>query len=106
MPLADDPHQWVRVDSDPWDRSAPMMDWGDAGRWIGAFQRDLASRLRWSVTPAAPRRTTHRSSRWTGRPTAVPGSAAPGQTLDVVIEATDDGDVSLTSYARVVKAVA
>lgn len=50
VPHVSDPHQWVSVHSGGFTPGAPLEDWGEAGRWLGAFQRDLAARLRWSVT--------------------------------------------------------
>ena len=35
----------------PWQPGAAVVDAGDVGHWFGAFQRDLAARLRWTVTP-------------------------------------------------------
>jgi hypothetical protein len=46
-----DPRRWNSVGQVPWQPGTAVVDAGDVGQWFGAFQRDLAARLRWSVTP-------------------------------------------------------
>jgi hypothetical protein len=70
------------------DGSAP--DEYSLTRWFGDAQRDFATRLRWSVTPA------YADSNHRPEVTVSPGldlSAAPGSTVTVTASATDpDGD--------------
>lgn len=133
----------------------PINDYA-AARWIGAFQRDLAARLRWSVTRDANGANHHPSVAVEGGLTAeaargtavmrtliaadpdgdsvdlvawnyreagtcggepsvrvtgstlqvgVPAEAAAGETLHVIVEATDRGEPALTSYARLIVTV-
>ncbi len=55
---ADDPHRWNSVGFTAFGGDTPPegftpSDWGDVGRWLPAFQRDFAARLRWTVTTPA-----------------------------------------------------
>ena len=47
----DDPHRWRSVGDTGLGLAGPITDRGEVGQWFGAYQRDLAARLRWSVTP-------------------------------------------------------
>lgn len=47
----DDPHLWTSVGMRPWAPGEPFADAGEVAPWFGAYQRDLAARLQWSVTP-------------------------------------------------------
>jgi len=73
--------------SDP-DRNGVTVKWwqhNDAGTYPGDITFSA---------PTAPR-TTFR----------VPGDATPGQTIDIILEATDDGTPHLTRYARIIVTV-
>ncbi|WP_228379186.1 nucleoside hydrolase-like domain-containing protein [Demequina rhizosphaerae] len=157
VPDAEDPYRWSS-DRFSMDFSKPPVDWGDAARWVPAFQNDFAARLLWSVTDDyadanhAPRIevttgldvTATAGERvvvrwrvedpdgdpvdvfaWQYReagtcPSAatltrgddrevtvrVPADAAPGQTVHVILEATDRGEPPLTAYARIVLTIA
>ncbi len=98
-----------------------------------AVQNDLAARMRWSVTPTyaganhEPRVTIRGSSRisawqwkdvgtYPGRVTLtnpstlatsmrVPSDATAGQTIHLILEATDNGTPALTRYQRVIVSV-
>ena len=45
-----DPHRWNSAGQRPWAPGAEIVDAGEVGQWFGAYQRDLAARLQWSVT--------------------------------------------------------
>lgn len=51
QPDENDPHGWRSVGLVPWTPGSPIIDAGEVGQWFGAYQRDLAARLLWSVTP-------------------------------------------------------
>ncbi|GGD29739.1 hypothetical protein GCM10010915_07440 [Microbacterium faecale] len=48
---AHDPHRWHSVGDSGQGLAGPITDRGEVGQWFGAYQRDFAARLRWSVTP-------------------------------------------------------
>lgn len=158
----DDPHQWSSALADdelPDGMTPTVTPFGTeandhaTGRWIGAFQRDLAARLRWTVTShraaanhhptlavepsadvvAAPGGAVTLSlcaddpdgdavtlSAWEYREASttetaaalsitgdvlvvgLPADARAGDTIHVIVEATDDGEPALTTYARVI----
>ncbi len=50
-PADSDPFRWDSTGQVPWTPGAPIVDAGDASRYFAAFQRDLAARLQWTVTP-------------------------------------------------------
>lgn len=50
-PDADDPHRWRSVGDTGLGLAGPITDRGEAAQWFGAYQRDLAARLKWTVTP-------------------------------------------------------
>jgi hypothetical protein len=77
-----DPSRWNSVGLAPWTPGAPIVDAGDVARWFGAFQRDLAARLQWTVT-ANPRGANH-----------APRIAAVD--LDRVVRPGDDVQLSYT----------
>ena len=49
-PDENDPYRWNSAGQVPWTPGAAVVDAGEVGQWIGAYQRDFAARLRWSVT--------------------------------------------------------
>ena len=84
-----DPQRWNSVGMVPWHPGAPVVDAGEVGQWFSAYQRDLAARLQWSVTPDpadanhAPRVTV----------TQLDYTVSPGQRLRVPFMVHDpDGD--------------
>lgn len=159
-----DPAQWTNALADDAlpDGMEPAVVFGQtlndysAARWCGAFQRDLAARLRWSVTPDRAAANHHPRlavtpgldvtaepgdearlgltasdpdgddvtlRAWVYREAgtcqseatavveegelviAVPVSARSGDSIHVIVEATDDGAPPLTAYARVILTV-
>jgi len=47
---AEDPYRWRSVGDWGSGPGGPVVDRGEVAQWFGAYQRDLAARLRWSVT--------------------------------------------------------
>lgn len=45
-----DSQRWNSAGQVPWEPGAAVVDAGEVAQWIGAYQRDFAARLRWSVT--------------------------------------------------------
>ncbi|WP_296666102.1 DUF1593 domain-containing protein, partial [Demequina sp.] len=89
-PHATDQRYWVSAGFRGLDLSGPPVDWGDVARWLPAFQRDFAARLRWSVTPSyaganhAPRVEVS---------TGLDVDAEPGEVVTIRWVASDpDGD--------------
>ncbi|WP_156761212.1 DUF1593 domain-containing protein [Microbacterium karelineae] len=97
-PDPDDPHRWRSVNPLVLESGRPPKDSGEAGQWFGDFQRDLAARLRWSVTPEfaganhAPR---------VAAAGPLDRTVAAGDAVELAFEATDpDGDeVRIRGYA-------
>lgn len=48
--VGEDPHLWTSVGMKPWAPGEPFTDAGEVAQWFGAYQRDLAARLQWTVT--------------------------------------------------------
>ncbi|PPG27684.1 DUF1593 domain-containing protein [Pseudoclavibacter sp. RFBB5] len=95
-PHADDPNRWDSAGAVSWTPGAPITDAGDAGRWIGAFQRDFAARLRWTVT-ADPADANH-APRVSA--TGLDRAVRPGERvqLDFTVVDPDGGDISVTAF--------
>ncbi len=92
-----DPHRWSSVGMVPWRPGAPVVDAGEVGQWFGAYQRDLAARLKWSVTPDfgdanhAPRIIAPELER----------TASPGQRVEFAFTVEDpDGDTVSVSATQ------
>ncbi|WP_062521989.1 DUF1593 domain-containing protein [Demequina silvatica] len=105
-PSPSDPHEWVSGlahDSLPEGMAPVETPFGTtvndyaAARWLGAFQRDLATRLRWSVTPRFE--DANHAPALTVEP-GVDLSGAAGERVEVTLHASDpDGDaVALTAW--------
>lgn len=96
-PHPDDAHRWRSVGDTGLGLEGPLVDRGEVAQWFGAYQRDLAARLRWSVTPAyadanhAPRVEAQ---------SALDRSVRAGETVELAFAATDpDGDdVRIRAY--------
>ncbi|WP_345437369.1 DUF1593 domain-containing protein [Microbacterium gilvum] len=98
VPHADDPKRWTSVGFGPWDPSAPMVDAGEVAQWFGAFQRDLAARLRWTV--AAPEDANHAPRVVVEGP--LDRGVRPGERVELAFSTADpDGDAVAVS-ARIV----
>ena len=90
-PDPDDPHRWRSAGQVPWHPGAPVVDAGEVGQWFGAYQRDLAARLRWSVAPdfAAANHPPRISA------PQLDHSVAPGDRVEIPFAVTDpDGDAT------------
>ena len=81
----------------PWTPGAPVVDAGEVGQWFGAYQRDLAARLKYSVTPDfadanhAPRIIAAELER----------STSPGQRVEFAFTVEDpDGDTISVSATQ------
>ena len=77
-----------------------------------AAENGLAARLRWSVTPwqwrdvgTSPGRVTLTSPTAVTTSMQVPADASAGQTIQLILEATDNGTPALTRYQRVIVTV-
>ncbi|MBT2486489.1 MULTISPECIES: nucleoside hydrolase-like domain-containing protein [unclassified Microbacterium] len=89
VPHPDDAHRWDSAGSIPWTPGAPIVDAGDASRWFGAFQRDFAARLQWTVTsdPASANHAPRVSVETLDR------TVSPGEHVELGFTVTDpDGD--------------
>lgn len=94
-PDPDHPHRWSSAGLVPWQPGAPVVDAGEVGQWFGAYQRDLAARLQWSVTSdVADANHPPRISA-----PQLDHSVTPGQRVEIPFTVTDpDGDaVSVTA---------
>lgn len=84
-----DQHRWNSVGMIPWQPGAAVADAGEVGQWFGAFQRDLAARLQWSVT-ADPADANHAPRIDAGQKDF---TVSAGQRVDIPFSVVDpDGD--------------
>ncbi|WP_417510053.1 nucleoside hydrolase-like domain-containing protein [Microbacterium sp.] len=91
-----DPHRWNSVGQVPWSPGAAVVDAGEVAQWFGAYQRDFAARLRWSVTPEFA--DANHAPRILATQTDI--SVSPGQrvVLPFAVEDPDGDDVSVTAW--------
>lgn len=97
-PDPDDPHRWRSVNPLVFEPGRPPEDSGEVGQWFGAFQRDLAARLRWTVTPEFA--DANHAPRVEARG-PLDRTVAAGERVELAFAATDpDGDeVRIRAYA-------
>lgn len=98
-----DPHRWNSVGMVPWQPGAAVVDAGDVGRWFGAYQRDLAARLKWTVTADAnhPPRILAAQTDFTvspGQRVVIPFSVIDPDRDAVTVSATQDRGPACTVH--------
>lgn len=85
-----DPYRWRSAGDWGLRTEGPIVDRGEVAQWFGAYQRDLAARLRWSVTD------TFEGANHAPRVVPRGGlalAASPGESLALAFDVEDpDGD--------------